>query len=81
MRGYKERVDERDDPGHATKAEPDDIPLEEDLTGGGLLPPGLLQVDVAEIDPEAGTPPSLDIVGVDDHSTGWGAAEPTIPPD
>ena len=35
----------------------------------------------AEIDPEAGTPPSLDIVGVDDHSTGWGAAEPTIPPD
>jgi hypothetical protein len=51
------------------------------LSGGGLLPPGILGVDVAEIDPEAGTPASLDIVGVDDGSTGWGGAEPTIPPD
>jgi hypothetical protein len=68
IRGDKERVDESDDPGRPKKAEPEDIPLEEDLTGAGLLPPGILQVDVAEIDPEAGTPPSLDIAGVDDRS-------------
>jgi hypothetical protein len=77
MGGYMENVDERD-PRQKT-AGPKDVPLEEDLTGGGLLAPGILGVDVAEIHPEAGTPASLDIVG-DDGSTGWGGAEPTLPP-
>lgn len=57
----------------------EDVPVEEDLTGGGLLPPGVLDVDVAEMDSEAGSPASLDIVGVDDRSTGWGDAEPVLP--
>jgi hypothetical protein len=78
MRGYKECVDKRADPGQPQKAEPEDIPLEEDLTGGGLLPPGILGVDVAEIDSDAGTPASLDIAGIDDRSLGWGGAEPTL---
>jgi hypothetical protein len=71
-------VDKRDDPGQPKKAEPEDLPLEEDLTGGGLLPPGILGVDVAEIDPDAGTPASLEIAGIDDGSLGWGGAEPTL---
>jgi hypothetical protein len=81
MRGYKKRVDEHDDPALAKMTNPEGAPLEGDLTGGGLLPPGILDVDVAEIDPDAGTPPSLDIAGVDDRSTGWAGAEPTLPPD
>lgn len=71
-------MDKRADPGQPQKAEPEDIPLEEDLTGGGLLPPGILGVDVAEIDSDAGTPASLDIAGIDDRSLGWGGAEPTL---
>ncbi len=81
MRGYKERVDERDDPRRPKTATPENPLLEEDLTGGGLLPPGMLGIDVAEVDPDAGTPASLDIVGVDDGSIGFAGTEPTLPTD
>ena len=75
-------MDERGDTGRPKAGEPeDDLPLEEDLSGGSVLPPGILGIDDAEVDSEAGTPPSLDIVGVDDQSTGWGTAEPRLPPD
>lgn len=81
MRGYMEGVEGRDDPGAPKSGDVADPALEGDLTGGGLLPPDILGIDVAEIDPDAGTPASLDIAGIDDGSIGWGGAEPTLPPD
>jgi hypothetical protein len=67
-----ERNDERRE-----RADPNlDEHLEADLTGGGAVPPDLLGADVAEFDPEAGTPAALELAAIDLGELGPGAPAP-----